>query len=525
MRKYIVYIGVLLLTLGGCGDFLEEQSEDLTYAINCADLEELLVGGGYATRRGEKTGVTLNVKSATSGDYFPWLHVMDDDVTELVEGAEPSSSSGDSRKKLGAYYRWDKDPCHDGDAFYSDPSWIALYTHIGVTNAVLDKVEVFTDDAEADRNRVKGQALFLRAYYYFYLVNFYGKPYSDITSAEDPGVPLKTFAYIDDRYWGRATVKEVYDQIVSDLIGAIRCLEDVTPKSYYWIGPNAARLLLSRVYCYMGKWELVPGLCDTIMQQNYMLFDAIVNATKDRTSEVSLVFKGSPEIIFTMGSNNRGTIFSSNTGSLSLFKVTDELYDLYDIGDYRRDLLFQSSKSGNISPRYDGAKRADDPKNPTGPTTYFGPDGNISDIFTFRLPEAYLNLAEALAMTGDEARARTILQELREKRIAPEAVGTVTESGEELIEFIREERRRELCFEGHRWLDLRRYAVCPNYPSSKEIKHNHYVHGVSGSGIYEGYYLLPGYPDNKWVLPIPNFEIEENQGEMKNNERDESSLY
>lgn len=121
-----------------------------------------------------------------------------------------------------------------------------------------------------------------------------------------------------------------------------------------------------------------------------------------------------------------------------------------------------------------------------------------------------------------------MIQELREKRIAAGNVGTVTESGKQLIQFIREERRRELCFEGHRWFDLRRYAVCPNYPESKEIRHISYVH-TSGSkyqqGTNEGYYLLDAYPAKNWVLPIPAFDVEENQGELEQNERNRSILY
>lgn len=521
MRKYIICIGILLTSLLGCSDFLEEQSEDLMYAVNCADLEELLVGGGYAIRKG--TQDILNVKSATAGYYFPWLHVMDDDVVEAIADKEPTQAT--SGKMLAAFYRWEKDPCNDGDTDYDDAMWTAMYSHIGVTNAVLEKVEEFTEDSEADRNRVKGQALFLRAYYYFYLVNSYAKPYSGITSSEDLGVPLKTFAYIDDRYWGRATVAEVYDQIVADLKGAIHCLSGITPKSYYWIGADVARLLLSRVYCYMGKWDLVPELCETVRNGKYILFDAVANGQQEvsRTSQVSLVFKDSPEVIFTMGGNCRKAMFQPSSGKYT-FGASEELLGLYVVGDSRINLLFQNS-SGIIYPRYDGIKRSVDPTKPFGETIYYGPDENISDIFVFRLPEAYLNEAEALAMTGDEAGARTLLQKLREKRIKAESVGTVTESGEELIKVIRTERRRELAFEGHRWFDLRRYAVCPNYPESKEIRHAHYSFGTGSAPLYEGFYLLPGYPDNNWVLPIPGFEIEENQGVMEPNERNESVLY
>ncbi|MEY8592179.1 RagB/SusD family nutrient uptake outer membrane protein [Butyricimonas hominis] len=500
MKKNIIYIWCVVVLLCGCGDFLEEQSQDLTYATNCVDLEELLVGGAYAAH-------TTN---------FKMLHVMDDDVNEFVYG---TTQKGLTRGKLAGFYSWAKDPCIDEDGEYDDPVWSELYTYIGVTNAVLDKVDDFTDDLEEERNRVKGQAYFLRAYYYYYLVNLYAKPYSKITSESDLGVPLKTFAFIDDRYWGRASVAEVYDQIVNDLKTSIHCFSGMIPKSYYWAGEDAARVLLSRVYCYMGRWDSIPEVCNPLLKK-YSLFDAVRNEgliAAERSQY--LISPSSPELIFTMGKSHRDGMFweiSSQPTSISTFQVSDELYALYNQDDCRKTLLFTYLRGGY----YPKITKAGN--NSTFLNEY------ISDIFTLRLSEVYLNLAEASAMTGDEAGARELLQELREKRIKSSSVGTVTESGENLIEKIRLERRLELPFEGHRWFDLRRYAVCPNYVMTKEIRHNHYTHTTGGlqmPGAYEGYYLLPPYPSNNWVLPIPGFEIEENEGRMENNERYESILY
>lgn len=84
----------------------------------------------------------------------------------------------------------------------------------------------------------------------------------------------------------------------------------------------------------------------------------------------------------------------------------------------------------------------------------------MSDIFVLRTSEAYLNLAEAAACAGDETTAQKALNDLREKRIKREVFDEAEVnglSGENLVHFIREERRRELCLEGHRWFDLRRY--------------------------------------------------------------------
>lgn len=55
------------------------------------------------------------------------------------------------------------------------------------------------------------------------------------------------------------------------------------------------------------------------------------------------------------------------------------------------------------------------------------------------------------------------------KRFA--APTTISESGSALVALIREERQRELCLEGHRWADLRRYTVCGKYPWSKTYRH------------------------------------------------------
>ena len=147
----------------------------------------------------------------------------------------------------------------------------------------------------------------------------------------------------------------------------------------------------------------------------------------------------------------------------------------------------------------------------------------VSDNFTFRLSEAYLNLAEALAMTGREGEARNVLEKLMKKRIVD--LAPITESGESLIRLIRKERRREFCFEGQRWFDLRRYAVSPKYPELKEIMHGVYQSAMASlkPGVYDGSYTLKPYgQDNAWVLPIPDYEIIFDRGAMVDNDKRES---
>lgn len=78
-----------------------------------------------------------------------------------------------------------------------------------------------------------------------------------------------------------------------------------------------------------------------------------------------------------------------------------------------------------------------------------------------RLSEAYLNYSEACVKLGKEALAVTKLAELRAKRYKAGSAQAVVPAltGNQLLDFVHAERRRELCFEGHRWFDLRRYGV------------------------------------------------------------------
>ena len=82
----------------------------------------------------------------------------------------------------------------------------------------------------------------------------------------------------------------------------------------------------------------------------------------------------------------------------------------------------------------------------------YNDNDEIGMDFLIRLPEVILNKAEALAMLTRDGDAKTELEKLRSKRFA--AAPSVTATGEALIDFIRDERCRELCFEGHRWFDL-----------------------------------------------------------------------
>lgn len=143
----------------------------------------------------------------------------------------------------------------------------------------------------------------------------------------------------------------------------------------------------------------------------------------------------------------------------------------------------------------------------------------VSDIMTLRVAEGYLNMAEACAML-DDPEANTYLNTLRSNCIG--GYEAQTYSGEELISQIRDERRKELCFEGHRWFDLRRYTVNTKLPFRKSITHSFHVYNTGIVGIYLGtrVFRLEADEDRVWTFSIPQSVLEFDRVPMPNNERD-----
>ncbi len=497
MRKYSIYRCFLILSwCTSCSDFLEEYSQDLTYARTAADLDEILIGEGYMS-----VASSNDLPSLQGNYYFPWIHLMTDEVVEHVD------YSNSQRESFDAFYTWAPYPYTDenGD-LVKDITWERLYKHISVINVVLKKSEDIHDFPE-DIERIQGECHFLRAMYYYYLVNFYAKPYKKETAGSDLGVTVKTTEYIEDIYFSRNTVEEVYTQILKDLNEAKTLLRGKAKKTIYRADYHAVQAFLSRVYLYMEAYEDAVAAADSVLAADYGVLDynslTLTMNSWNQIEPVSTTYKNSPETIFSQGGNAIEGLLAGN-----MYQVSEDLLTLFraNSNDLRQKFcIYETSYYGII---YVPRKLAD------------RKDGMVSSECLIRLPEVILNKAEALALLGRDEEARNTIEELRKKRIASENYTRITYSGDELIDFIRDERRRELCFEGHRWFDLRRYAVNSRHPFTVEILHDKYGINSNWAAEYQGTYRLKRYDENPslYVLPIPQHVIEFNRGEIKDNE-------
>lgn len=535
MKRIIIYALLLTLLFSSCGDFLDEYSTDQRYCENADDLEALMIGEGFLGFRkdGYYNQGTLSKSilesEANQSMYFPWIHVVDDDAEAFLVNYV-TEDTGTPYYMLGKLANWSEDPFSSiQNIQWLDKDWTKLYKHIGALNSIIYQAqEIKGKDRRNEKiellKHVSGEAHFLRAFYYFYLANVYGLPYSTASASTDFSVPLKVSEVIEDKHFTHATCEEVYQQIWADLEAAESELEGYSPTTNpkLRVGIGAVKAFKSRVALYMERYLDAIDATNAFSELDYKLIDL-----RQHDSNNSFNNRNSSELIFTTGTYNACYIFINDSTSqwngddnrASSFKASNDLMEKYTANDLRLTTFFMKSAKS---------------KAPL-PNKYFVQPGDYnytdiaSDIFSIRYAEVLLNKAEALAMLNKNEEARNTLQLLREKRIVGANISDIPTDNQQLIEFIRTERRMELCFEGHRWFDLRRYSVNSKYPLSEDfcITHPAYTYdAVSNMNYHTGDYRLESYTKDKaaWVIPIPNATITFNEGTLTNLVREKRNI-
>lgn len=535
MKRITIYALLLTLLFSSCGDFLDEYSTDQRYCENADDLEALMIGEGFLGFRkdGYYNQGTLSKSilesEANQSMYFPWIHVVDDDAEAFLVNYV-TEDTGTPYYMLGKLANWSEDPFSSiQNIQWLDKDWTKLYKHIGALNSIIYQAqEIKGKDRRNEKiellKHVSGEAHFLRAFYYFYLANVYGLPYSTASASTDFSVPLKVSEVIEDKHFTRATCEEVYQQIWADLEAAESELEGYSPTTNpkLRVGIGAVKAFKSRVALYMERYLDAIDATNAFSELDYKLIDL-----RQHDSNNSFNNRNSSELIFTTGTYNACYIFINDSTSqwngddnrASSFKASNDLMEKYTANDLRLTTFFMKSAKC---------------KAPL-PNKYFVQPGDYnytdiaSDIFSIRYAEVLLNKAEALAMLNKNEEARNTLQLLREKRIVGANISDIPTDNQQLIEFIRTERRMELCFEGHRWFDLRRYSVNSKYPLSEDfcITHPAYTYdAVSNMNYHTGDYRLESYTKDKaaWVIPIPNATITFNEGTLTNLVREKRNI-
>lgn len=516
MKNIYTYIlSLLCFSFLSCSDFLEEYSQDTDYVRTWKDLDELLIGDCYLpVQTSDYLSYTSNVGS--------WIHLLGDEVQEAQTGYSNTYAEGDNRANSFGYFTWQQRVGQNEtytDYYAENGAWTKIYYCINVANNIIaaaDDVPHVTESEQMGLHKVRGEAHFLRAYYYFWLANLYGKPYEAATASTDLCVPLKTSDVVEDRKFTRQTVAEVYAQILSDLSIAEQELGQykTAPVSIYRADSTACHLLQSRVYLYMQQWDKAALYAEKVIKEHSALRNLATTSGK-------FSIKDNPENIFSMGGNDVHKIFNYLCQSYS---VSRELYDAYTSNDLRKAQWYWQKGSfvGPVRTTTNPMYLTFDATSSNYYTLAYAEKSRqeeVSGQFLMRSAEAYLNAAEAEAYLGHEEQARTYLNTLRRHRFATAANSEVTATGNALIAAIRRERRLELALEGHRWFDLRRYTVCSVQPESAPIAHEwtYYSSHTSARVVERRRFVLEAN-DAAYTLPIPQEVLDFNTG-MPNNVR------
>lgn len=511
------WLGCLLLF--SCSDFLEPDSQSDLVPRDATSLNEVLLGQAYP-----------NVEE--NFDYFAgrymnaMLALLDDDISYAPFAP---SAQGTMFEEI-AYttrqvYTWQPDMYkqvqEQGIGLGLLNAWENVYKRVLGANAVLDYIDGVSG-TEQEKMNVRAQALALRAHYYFYLVNLYGEPYNH--HKEAPGIVLKLSSELENKYLQRSTVEETYRQIVTDLLEAERLYRSIPEagqwKKDYRTSLPMVQLLLSRVYLYMENWEKAAEYAGKVIN-DFPQFSLVDLNTIASDGYYNFCSMDCPEAIWVYGSlsdyhyliNNK---YQSNEGKYPyLMAASEGLVSAFGAGDLRKEklLIKEVFTLRNQKAYYRPYAKV----GVTGLDAYQGYDPLYNQEFarSYRLPEAYLNLAEAGTMlykSGNNSLLTKVydaLNTLRRNRLRPEVYTDITEpDAGELLKFVREERRRELCFESHRWFDLRRYGM-------PRIEHT-YAYGYLMPGVEDIRVYVLEEKDAGYTLPLLPSTLEANPTLVQN---------
>jgi hypothetical protein len=349
-----------------------------------------------------------------------------------------------------------------------DNSWNNAYTQIYDANTILDALPKITGE-QSDKNQVRGSALFFRSLAFYELLQTYSMPYDSVTSKDQLGIPLRLTSNLNDKSV-RSSLQNCYDQIINDLKNASILLPNT---SQFITLPNklSCNALLARIYLATGNYNQAYSASNTVLSNKNTLFD-FNNLMPSASSLTNNTQYPLNEDIF------HRTLGPASSLSNSTAIIDSVLYNSYDSNDLRKTAYFFVY---NNSYRYKGSYE-------------FKSRGQL--FSGLAIDEIYLIRAECNARLGHISEAMTDLNALLVNRYKKGTFQSRTASNiDDAVRQILLERRKELCFRGIRWDDMRRL----NKTSQYAVTIKRIINGNT-------YILSPNDP--KYAMEIPLNEIQ-----------------
>jgi len=444
-KFYLSVFAVVLILFQGCDNLLDvdpSQSIDSEEALTNADNVKSVLIGAY--------------DAMGDGDLYGGWYMM---TADFLAAAGEFEFTGTF---FGPREIWAKNQLYDNGQLTS--TWIDSYNTINILNNVTSSLDLLDS---ADRDRVEGEAKLIRAMIYFELIRLYAAPYESGQANNQPGVPLiltPTTDITEEANVARASVDDVYDQILDDLTDARDLLPNINPERSYYVNSLVASAVLSRVHLQREEYDAARDEASRVIESgNYSLrptFAGIFNQPENTTEDIFAMQNSAQD-----GVNSMFTFYSAD--SRGDIDISQSHLDEYEPNDERLELFYEDPADGAI--RSGKWNRSTD-----------------DQVNLIRLAEMHLTRAEANFRLGEEIgdTPQNDINAIRARvNLDP------YDDGEFTLDDILRERKLELMFEGNLLHDIKR--------TQRNV----------GSRSYD---------DPKLVLPIPQREMNSNPNLCQN---------
>lgn len=465
----IFFISVLFLSLFSCKKLLEIKETDFLggdVALKTVGNNEQGVIGAYAG---------MNVEMAIL------LNAVFSDEVKVSEFYNSATAHEWQYSSRDIVLR---------DNYTAFPLYYRIIDRVNRVLRALPAAEATKPNDEALRAKVKGEALFLRAFCHFELYRYY-------SGSTDPNA--LAVKYMDQpslEAYARENVGAFVTKLKADMAEA-KTLLPATLTDIYRANKLAVAGLQARVALYLREWDdaitYSTEYINAIPLATIAEFPGIW--TDANNKELAWKLRRTSSAGGRIGSLFRGTSASaSNIGTVT-WQPSEKIWTAYDqTNDVRfssyfknEPILAAAGRPSRLIIKYAGG-------------AYGTPTENVADAKVFRTAEMYLIRAEAKAEKNDIVGGADDLNTLRRNRITG-YVDQVFVSKDALIAAIIQERFKELAYEGHRFWDLRRR----NLPVERLA-----VDAPSTNAV-----TLPA-GNFRFLLPIPGTEIDANPNIQQN---------
>lgn len=310
--------------------------------------------------------------------------------------------------------------------------WSYFYTIINNANIILDHIDESTGE-QSQKNIIKGQALAIRGWAYFYLVRFYQQTYA--IAKDMPGVPYYSTGGTKIGM-PREKVSTVYTNIVNDLQSSIELLAPMSRGFKSQINQQVAQGFLAEVYLVMEDWTNAAALAKSAKIGFPLLSESDYRSGFNDWNLGEWMWAVPQTTDANFGNASPFTLWANQSRgdrwTFDFMFVNNKFKDLFEANDVRNQFWLRPDVGLWTSDKFRDA------------ADYFG------DVVLMRASEMYLIEAESHARMGNDASAKEVLWQLQDQRKA----SRTTSSGQQLIDDILIERRKELYSEGFAWFDL-----------------------------------------------------------------------